>query len=343
MPKLHYSLLLIFCASVAISGGETNQAARGALPLPPQKPAPLPDEQLLIQRTYETILPLDEKGFQRLPPPKPGEWLAHYREEPQSLERYKMRATIRPSPDRRTIVLQPLGTFDNEGTQILQLMKEYAEIFFQLPARVEPALAWDESIPKLTRQLPVSRRVGRYSKQYDGETIMDSFLKQRVPTDAAVYLGITLEDLCTSDTNYVFGVASFKDRVGIYSLARYFPEFWGLPRVEDSTTKALRRACKVLNHETGHMFGVSHCVFFRCSMNGSNTLEETDRAPAHFCPLCQRKLMWNIGYNPLKRFKELQTFYAKNKLDDEAEWMTQRIENWKKIEEQERIKAVTDE
>lgn len=343
MPISRCSLLLLFCAAVTLFAGENTQSARGVLPLPPEKPALPSDEQLLIQRTFDTILPLDERGFQRLPPPKPGEWLAHYREDPQTLERYKMRATIRPSPDRRTVVLQPLGTFDKEGTQILQRMKEYAEIFFQLPARVEPVLDWDESIPKLTRQLPVSRRVGRYSKQYDGETIMDHFLKQRVPADAAVYLGITLEDLCTPDTNYVFGVASFKDRVGVYSLARYFPEFWGLPRTDDSTTKALRRACKVLNHETGHMFGISHCVFYRCSMNGSNTLEETDRAPVHFCPLCQRKLMWNIGYNPLKRFKELQAFYAKNDLEDEAEWMTLRVENWKKVEELERIKTVTDE
>lgn len=336
-------LLMLFCAISALLAGENTQAARGALPLPPQQPAPLPEEQALILKTYETILPLDEKGFQRLPPAKPGEWLAHYKEDPQTIERYRMRAKIRPAPDRKTIVLQPLGTFDDEGNQLLQVMKEYAQVFFQLPARVEPALPWDESIPKLTRQLPVSRRVGRYSKQYDGETIMDSFLKQRVPADAAVYLGITLEDLCTPDTNYVFGVASFKDRVGVYSLARYFPEFWGITRTEDSATQALRRACKVLNHETGHMFGISHCVFYRCSMNGSNTLEETDRAPVHFCPLCQRKLMWNIGYEPLKRFKELRTFYAKNKLEDEAMWMTERIENWKKIEQLERIKAVTDE
>jgi bacterioferritin len=38
---------------------------------------------------------------------------------------------------------------------------------------------------------------------------------------------------------------------------------------------SLRRSCKVLAHEIGHMFGLSHCVFFHCLMNGSNSLAES--------------------------------------------------------------------
>ena len=34
----------------------------------------------------------------------------------------------------------------------------------------------------------------------------------------------------------------------------------------------LRRSCKVLAHEACHMFGIEHCVWFRCLMNGSNHL-----------------------------------------------------------------------
>ena len=32
----------------------------------------------------------------------------------------------------------------------------------------------------------------------------------------------------------------------------------------------LKRACKVASHEILHMFGVKHCVFFHCRMNGSD-------------------------------------------------------------------------
>ena len=38
------------------------------------------------------------------------------------------------------------------------------------------------------------------------------------------------------------------------------------------------------------MFGISHCVHFHCRMNGSDSLEESDRSPMHLCPVCLRKL-----------------------------------------------------
>ena len=34
------------------------------------------------------------------------------------------------------------------------------------------------------------------------------------------------------------------------------------------------RACKVMVHEVCHMFGIKHCVYFHCLMNGSNHDEE---------------------------------------------------------------------
>jgi archaemetzincin len=307
--------LLIVCALAAFSvAGQENQAAAGPQATTP--PAPAATEPSLIDATCAELQTLDVLGFQRLPPARPGDWLHHYKEEPQTIERYRMRAKIRPSPERRTVVLQPLGEFDAEAQQILEIMRDYSEIFFQLPARVEKPIAWDATITDLTRQVPPSRRVRNYEKQYNGEVVMSKILKKNIPQDAAVYLGVTMDDLCTSDTNFVFGVASFKDRVGVYSLARYFPDFWG------------------------HMFGISHCVFYKCSMNGSNTLEETDRAPVHFCPLCHRKLLWNIGFDPQKRFDHLEAFYTKHNLKDEAVWMKKRSENWKKLDQTEALKKV---
>ena len=32
-------------------------------------------------------------------------------------------------------------------------------------------------------------------------------------------------------------------------------------------------------HELGHMFGLPHCVFFSCCMNGSNHDEESQIRP----------------------------------------------------------------
>jgi len=86
--------------------------------------------------------------------------------------------------------------------------------------------------------------------------------------------------------NFVFGQASLRERVGVYSFARYDSAFYGEARDRDYETLLLRRSCKVLAHETGHMFGLAHCIYFNCLMNGSNHLAESDRRPLHLCPVC---------------------------------------------------------
>jgi len=118
------------------------------------------------------------------------------------------------------------------------------------------------------------------------------------------------------------------------SLCRCYPEYWGQARKDSDDATALSRACKVLNHEVGHMFGLEHCVFFHCSMNGANSLAETDLAPLHFCPLCDRKLAWNIGYSPLKRYEALKDFCAKYGMNNEADWTARRIKQWRIVSAQ---------
>ena len=296
------------------------------------------------QKLYSSILPDDEKGFLRLGPPKPGEWLQFYKETPQTFERYKLAVKVRPNSERKTLVLQPLGLMDAEKQKVMEKMREYAEIFFQIPARLEKPLPLEAPNVQLFKPVPINNRHGTYDRQYDGDKIMECVLEKHIPKDAIAYLGITMEDLFSDDLNFVFGIATLKKHVGVYSLCRYYPEFWGQsPAPANSEVLGLRRACKVLNHETGHMFGLTHCVFYHCSMNGSNTLAETDAAPIHFCPLCQRKLAWNIGFDTLKQYEQLEAFYRRNDLIEEADWMVERIKNWKQVIDQEKLKKISEE
>ena len=283
------------------------------------------------QHVYSTVSSEDEKGFERLAPPKPGDWLHTYRERPQTLERYQLAAKIRPEPERRTLVLQPLGILDDEKSKVLQLMREYAEVFFQLPVRIEKPLDLASIGKAFVRNVPLGNRHGTYDKQYNAEQIMLQVLVPRLPEDAVIYLGITMEDLYCADQTFVFGLGTLGKRVGVYSLCRYFPEFWGRRRHAGDEIEGLRRSCKVLNHEAGHMFGITHCIFYRCSMNGSNSLAETDAAPMHYCPVCHRKLHWNLEFDPLKRYASLEAFYRKNQLVAEADWMSARLDRWKTL------------
>ena len=104
--------------------------------------------------------------------------------------------------------------------------------------------------------------------------------------------------------------------MGVYSFARYDPsdEFLVTPRgppaairerKKDGTvglkplTDAERnlllyRCLKVFAHETCHILGMKHCVYYKCLMNGSNHLEEFDskvggsrvRVHARMCRNC---------------------------------------------------------
>ena len=124
-----------------------------------------------------------------------------------------------------------------------------------------------------------------------------------VPSDAYCLLTVTMQDLYPFDSwNYVFGWANYTSRVGVFSFCRYDPSLMGRERSEVTETELLENACYVMAHEIGHMFGMTHCTFYECIMNGFNSYEEQRRFKRYLCPVCLRKLQSNIGFNTKKRF-----------------------------------------
>jgi archaemetzincin len=135
-----------------------------------------------------------------------------------------------------------------------------------------------------------------------------------------------MEDLYPEPSwNFVFGQASLRERVGCYSFVRYDPAFYGQKRDKDYEKVLLKRSCKVLTHETGHMFGLLHCIYFSCAMNGSNHLNESDSRPMHLCPVCLRKLQHSVGFDVVNRYGSLYRFYKKVGFDSEAQWIKKRL------------------
>jgi archaemetzincin len=147
-----------------------------------------------------------------------------------------------------------------------------------------------------------------------------NILMQHTPRDAYCVLGLTLRDLYPDPAwNFVFGQASLRNRVGVYSLGRYDPRFYGKDS-SDRPELILRRSCKVLAHETAHMFGIDHCIYFRCVMNGSNHMDELDSSPLHLCPLDLRKLYASISLDLVGRYAHLAHFFRSVGFTDEAVW-----------------------
>jgi archaemetzincin len=143
-------------------------------------------------------------------------------------------------------------------------------------------------------------------------------LASSIPPDAFCVIGISMTDLYPQASwNFVFGQASLRERVGVYSFARYLPPF----ATGGDPVLVLRRSCKVLAHETAHMFGIAHCIYFRCVMNGSNHIAESDARPLHLCPVDLRKLHWSVGCDVQKRYGRLFDVAQRFGFADEAEWI----------------------
>ncbi|MHC4575692.1 MAG: hypothetical protein ACYS76_16490 [Planctomycetota bacterium] len=73
------------------------------------------------------------------------------------------------------------------------------------------------------------------------------------------------------------------------------------------------------------MFGLHHCIYFRCVLNGSNHLKESDSRPLHLCPVCLRKLQRSIGFDVVNRYANLFHFYKKVGFDRDAQWTATRL------------------
>jgi archaemetzincin len=155
--------------------------------------------------------------------------------------------------------------------------------------------------------------------------VCNVLLKPRLPKDAVAMIAFTAVDLWPGEGwNYVFGEASLKDRVGVWSMHRF-----GDPDASDDAFRlCLLRTLKTATHETGHMFSLPHCVLYQCNMCGSNSLPEADRQPLEMCPHCLAKLCYATGARPAKRFEQLIEFYKANHLKAEREFCEKSLAAW---------------
>jgi len=269
----------------------------------------------ILQRTFDPA-----GDFEPVPAPGPNDWLAVHPESGQSFEQFVRSGPNRPDKKRSILYLQPLGEFRPGEAPPLESLREYAGTYFAMEVRVLPSLSMDQQ-NMTTRRNPTTG-----NRQLLTTDILTA-LKKRIAKDAFCLLGITMEDLYPEPSwNFVFGQASLRERVGVYSFARYDPAFYGAPRGGDYAQTLLRRSGNVLVHETGHMFGLAHCVYFRCVFNGSNHLPESDARPMHECPVDLRKLYHSLGLDAPQRYVSLYRFYRKAGFEDEAAWTRQRLE-----------------
>jgi len=122
---------------------------------------------------------------------------------------------------------------------------------------------------------------------------------------------------------FLFGEANLDLSVGLFSFARYSDD------VPTSSARFLRRCGMVLCHEVGHLYGIKHCVYASCIMNGSNHLGESESRPFAVCPVDLRKLQLTLDQAKVKgidsppvdlveRERRLATFFHEHQLAHDA-------------------------
>jgi archaemetzincin len=246
-----------------------------------------------------------------------SEWLRHHPESGQTFAEYLQADPVRRGRKLSTIYLCLLGDFNSEQQRVLDVTRDYLEIFFQVPVKVHKRVRLKD-VPERARRVHPQWKVPQVLSTY----VLDDVLRPERPDDALAYLCFTANDLWPGEGwNFVLGQASLRQRVGVWSIYRN-----GDPaRDEDNFRLCLRRTLSTASHETGHILTMQHCTAFACNMNGANSLEEGDRAPLHLCPVCLRKLCWNLQVEPVAYLRQLQAFCARHGLKDEAGWYEQAV------------------
>ncbi|KZV81721.1 hypothetical protein EXIGLDRAFT_628056 [Exidia glandulosa HHB12029] len=57
----------------------------------------------------------------------------------------------------------------------------------------------------------------------------------------------------------------------------------------------LSRVCRTAVHELGHCFGLDHCVYLACAMQGTASIREDARQPPYLCPVDLAKVLRATG------------------------------------------------
>ncbi|KAF2686021.1 hypothetical protein K458DRAFT_416388 [Lentithecium fluviatile CBS 122367] len=97
------------------------------------------------------------------------------------------------------------------------------------------------------------------------------------------------------------------------------------------------RLARTASHELGHCFGMAHCVYYACNMQGTAGMKEDARQPPYLCPVCMAKL----GHAVCVELKGEESGEGREERVKKKEWENERYKAlWKFCEKKGRDKVV---
>ncbi|XP_072034023.1 archaemetzincin-2-like [Amphiura filiformis] len=228
-----------------------------------------------------------------------------------------------------TYDIPTLDDFDINGMNFLQFLVKFLEVFFPGLTVIHEDL-FDINIHMND---VITSRFHKVTgkKQFLVRDLYCNLHKSTKVPYRHYILGLTWTDLYPKEElNFVLGEASSGSKCAVLGFGRYEPmTFKEGDEVELMMDGALLwQLLRVASHETTHLFGIKHCMFFSCAMNESKSVKAALDQPLFLCPVCLRKLQKFLGFDIRKRYSDLlelctavQNSYPSPQLNQSVEWL----------------------
>jgi archaemetzincin len=171
----------------------------------------------------------------------------------------------------RSIALVPIGQVERQSIEVLEE---------RLPFKFEGA-----SCRAVEIEMNADESRNPHTGQHYATSILADLEKQASLLEQDRVLGVTDQDLCVPNMNFIFGEARLPGKVAIVSTYRLkaTTSYGGAELLPI-------RIVKEAVHELGHTLGLTHCENPSCVMRFSNSLGDTDRKGEDYCDECLKKL-----------------------------------------------------
>ncbi|CAF3243453.1 unnamed protein product [Rotaria sp. Silwood2] len=270
------------------------------------------------------------ESFQPVPKPKSSDWLANHAEQGQTMKSFErtMSKAI-PHATFKTIYIQSIGSFNHPRAAPLDIIIQFACVFFSgCDVELLPTIDF-------SKDMKSRNNYGTIQYRTDGfYNCLSQTRHKRNTRRELLCVAVTMADIYPDeDWNFVYGQAHPIDGLGVYSFARLDPLFLESPKTllttpltDEHRIIMLRRCVKILLHELGHLFGLKHCIYYVCLMNGANHEREMDRQPLYLCPVCLRKLYSTFNFNVRTIYEKFINLCETYGLEEERIWYQKRLD-----------------
>lgn len=252
--------------------------------------------------------------YEYLPKPLPDEWLSVNHEKGQTFKQFLCDIKKNVPNLNAKIICHQINIGNKRVTdQIANGLVEIISLLFNMSIEIGETLVLNEdNYKKFIRNAD-------YGKQFQVSKIFSILHSKRNNTNEYL-IGLTMNDIYDADwkdNSFVFGCGDFETKSCVCSLARYEPPFVDAEKREEWR---LKRVFALVCHEIGHMFGLEHCIYYKCLMNGANSMDEEEKTPLFFCPVCLQKLNYLFNFKLEERLVKLIDFFRKYDLKEELKW-----------------------